>query len=165
MEQHSRMNNLEIQCLPEHRAENLPNIITQIGKVTGTCISDADIHKCTRIAKISRENPRPRSVFVKFSSPRIRDTFLAGVMKFNKRIKDEKLNTSHIGIGGENKPIYVVEHLTPELKKIHASARLTAKKLKYRFVWIKNGRVFLRKTDESEHIVIRNIEQLEQLKS
>lgn len=165
MEQHSRMSNLEIQCLPEHKAENLPNIIQQIGKATGSNITDADIHKCTRIAKLNPENTRPRSVIVKFSSPRIRDTFLAGVLKFNKKNKEDKLNTSHIGIGGDKRPIYVVDHLTPELKKIHAFARLTAKKLNYKFVWIKNGRVFLRKSDDSEHIAVRNIEQLEHLTS
>ncbi|CAK1589737.1 unnamed protein product [Parnassius mnemosyne] len=163
MEQHSRMSNLEIQCIPEHRAENIPHIITQIGKITGTKISDAEIHKCTRIAKINPENARPRSIIVKFACPRVRDTFLAGVINFNKRNTNEKLNTSHIGIGGNKKPIFVVEHLTPELKKIHAHARATAKKLKYKFVWIKNGRVFLRKTDNSEHIVVRNIEQLKEL--
>ncbi|XP_069362050.1 putative leucine-rich repeat-containing protein DDB_G0290503 [Maniola hyperantus] len=165
MEQHSRMSNLEIQCLPEYKAENLPNVILQIGKVTGSGITDADIHKCTRVAKIIPGNPRPRSVIVKFSSPRIRDTYLASVINFNKKNKEDKLNTNHIGIGGEKKPIYVVDHLTSELKKIHASARQTAKKLNYKFVWVKNGRVFLRKSEGSEHIVVRNIEQLEQLNS
>lgn len=163
MEQHSRMCNLEIQCLPEHKAENLPLIISQIGKITGNNISDSDIHKCTRIAKINPDNTRPRSVIVKFSSPRTRDTFLAGVLNFNKMNKDNKLNSSHAGLGGVIKPIYVVEHLTPEVKKLHAFARLTAKKLNYKFVWIKNGRVFLRKTDNSNHIVVRNFEQLEKL--
>lgn len=165
MEQHSRMCNVEIQCLPEHRAENLPNIVTQIGRITGNCISETDIHKCTRIAKMNADNPRPRSIIVKFSSPRIRDIFLAGVIKFNNKNKDQKLNTSHIGMGGEAKPIYVVEHLTPELKKLHAFARLTAKKLQYKYVWVKNSRVFIKKTDDSERIVVQNIEQLKQLSS
>lgn len=163
MEQHTRMSNLEIQCVPEHKAENLPNLIKQIGKITGNNISDTDIHKCTRIAKMNPESTRPRSIIVKFSSPRIRDTFLAGVIKFNKTNKNNKLNTNHIGMGGDPKPVYVLEHLTSELKKIHASARLTAKQLNYKFVWIKNGRVFLRKTDLSDHIIVRNIEQLKQL--
>ncbi|CAG4990176.1 unnamed protein product [Parnassius apollo] len=132
MEQHWRMSNLEIQCVPEHRAKNIPNIITQIGNITGTKICDADIHKCTRIAKINPENARTRSIIVKFACPRVRDTF--GVINFNKRNTNEKINTSHIGIGGDKKPIFVVEHLTPELKKIHALARATAKKLKYKFV-------------------------------
>lgn len=165
IEQHTRMSNLEIQCLPEHKSENLPNIILQIGKVTGSNISDSDIHKCTRIAKLNPDSVRPRSVIVKFSCPRTRDKYLAAAIKFNKTNKDEKLNTSHIGIGGEKKPIFIVDHLTPELKKIHASARLTAKKLNYKYVWIKNGRVFLRKMDNSEHIVVKNIEQLKNLES
>lgn len=162
VEQQSRSTNLEIQCLPEHKSENILNIITEIGKITGSNISEADIHKCTRIAKVNPESTRPRSVIVKFSSPRIRDTFLAGVLKFNKKTK-EKLNTRHIGLGGDIKPFYVVEHLTPELKKLHAFARFTAKKLNYKFVWQKNNRVYLRKSEDSEVIPVRNIEQLELL--
>lgn len=33
MEQDSRQNNIEIHCLPEHKQENLPNLMIQIGKV------------------------------------------------------------------------------------------------------------------------------------
>lgn len=160
MEQHSRMSNVEIQCIPESKAENLMNVITEISKVTGAKLQEGDIHKCTRIAKINPENKRPRSVVVKFSSPRIRDTFMASVKQFNRKHRDDKLNTKHIGIGGEQKPVYVVDHLTPEMKKIHALARETAKKLNFKFVWTKNGRVFMRKTETSEHIVINDLSQL-----
>ncbi|CAH2097778.1 unnamed protein product [Euphydryas editha] len=163
IEQQSRMCNLEIQCIPEHKTENLTNVILQIGKVSGYELQEGDIHKCTRIAKMNPENKRPRSVVVKFSNPRVRDTFMANVMKFNKKNRDNKLNTSHIGIGGEKKSIYVVDHLTPETKKIHAKTREWAKKLQYKYVWVKNGRVFLRKTETSEHIMIRDLTQLESL--
>lgn len=163
LEQQSRLCNLEIQCIPEYKTENLQNVIGQIAKVSGYDLQEGDIHKCTRIAKINPENKRPRSVVVKFSNPRVRDTFMAKVIQFNKKHRDNKLNTSHIGIAGEKKPIYVVDHLTPETKKIHAIARETARKLQYKFVWVKNGRVFMRKTETSEHIMIRDLSQLEAL--
>lgn len=163
MEQHSRMSNIEIQCIPEYKSENLVNVVTQIANVTGNKLKEEDIHKCTRIAKLNPENKRPRSVIVKFSNPRVRDNFMASVIQFNKKHRDDKLNTSHIGIGGEKKPIYIADHLPPETKKIHALARETAKRLHYKFVWTKNGRVFMRKTETSEHIMIREQSQLESL--
>lgn len=113
MEQHTRMCNLEIQCLPEYKTENLLTVVKQIADVSGMKLQESDIHKCTRIAKTNPDNKRPRSVVVKFSSPRVRDTFLANVKQFNKKYRDDKLNTSHIGVGGEKKPIYVIDHLTP----------------------------------------------------
>lgn len=163
MEQQTRMCNIELQCLPEHKTENLVTIVTQIASVSGMKLQEGDIFKCTRIAKINPDNKRPRSVVVRFSTPRIRDTFMASVKQYNRKHRDNKLNTSHIGIGGEKKPIFVVDHLSPEIKKIHALARETAKKLQYKFVWTKNGRVFMRKTETSEHIMIRKISQLESL--
>lgn len=163
MEQHSRMSNLEIQCIPEHRTENLVNVMVQIAKVTGYNLQEGDVHKCTRIAKLNPENKRPRSVVVKFSNPRVRDTFMAHVIQYNKKHRDNKINTSHIGIAGEKKPIYVVDHLIPEIKRLHALAREKAKQLQYKFVWVKNSRVFMRKTETSEHIMIRDLSQLESL--
>ncbi|KOB65231.1 Zinc finger DNA binding protein [Operophtera brumata] len=163
MEQHSRISNIEIQCIPEHKTENLVNVVAQIARITGSKLEERDIHKCTRIAKINPENKRPRSVVIKFSSPRVRDSFMAGVIQFNKKNRNDKLNTSHIGIVGEKKPVYVVDHLTPVMKKIHAAAREVARKLQYKFVWIKNGRVFMRKSETSEHIIIRDLCQLDLL--
>ncbi|XP_026327859.1 uncharacterized protein LOC113236088 [Hyposmocoma kahamanoa] len=164
MEQYSRTSNVEIQCIPEYKTENLEKIVGQISKVTGSEIQGSDIYKCTRIAKLNSDSKRPRSVVVKFSSPRIRDTFMAGVIKFNKNHASDKLSTSHIGIGGEKRAVYVVDHLTPEMKKLHAAARITGKRLGYQFVWVKNGRVFMRKSDTTEHVIVKSAAQLELLK-
>ncbi|XP_013179003.1 PREDICTED: uncharacterized protein LOC106126082 [Papilio xuthus] len=162
-EQYSRRSNLEIQCIPEHKAENLINVVNQIAKVVGNNLTETDINKCTRIAKMNPESKRPRSVVVTFASPRSRDAFLASVIQFNKKNRNDKLNTSHIGYGGVKSSIYVVEHLAPEVKKLHAQTREAAKKLNYKFVWVKNSRIFMRKSETSEHITIREANQLKSL--
>ncbi|KAJ2937850.1 hypothetical protein O0L34_g17828 [Tuta absoluta] len=166
MEQHSRNSNIELQCLPERKSENLINVVVQISKSTGSNISEGLIHHCTRVAKFNNESSRPRSVVVQFASPRVRDTFYAAVLKFNKKSKtiDKKLNTSHAGITGEVHLIYVVEHLTPTLKKLHAATRIHAKKLGYKHLLVRNGRVIVRATDTSDYIVIRDTSILDTLK-
>ncbi|CAG4949239.1 unnamed protein product [Colias eurytheme] len=101
--------------------------------------SDTDILLCTRVAKLNTQSSRPRSIIVKFSSPRLRDTFLAATSTFNKK-KDltEKLNTSHLGIAANPPiPIYVTEHLSPINKTIYAAARLKSKEQHYKFVWVR----------------------------
>lgn len=162
VEQQSRASNLEIQCIPEHRSENIVSTIKQLANVVKYNLSDTEIQSCTRIRKINKDSPRPRSVLVKFSSPRIRDAFFAAAISFNKHAKsnDDKLNSSHLGIGGKKTPIYVAEHLPPATKALHAEARIKAKELKYEFVWIKNGRVFMRKCKTSECKLIKNSESL-----
>lgn len=166
MEQHSRACNIEIQNIPEHKTENLITITKQIANISNYKLNESDIHVCTRVAKINKESQRPRSVIIKLSSPRIRDEFLAATLRFNKKANSltDKLNTSHLGISGAKKPVFVVEHLSPTQKAIHAAARIKAKELGYKFVWIKGGRIFMRKTDTSEYKLIKNIQELSQLK-
>lgn len=165
MEQHSRASNVEIQCIPEHKSENLVTIVKQIANITDYKLSETDIHLCTRISKLDKSKSRPRSVLVKFSSPIIRDGFLAATLSYNKKKKDkmEKLNTSHIGMSGDKSPIYVMEHLSPTVKALHAATRIKAKAKNYKFVWIKSGRIYVRKNESSEHKLIKNQDSIDRL--
>lgn len=100
---------------------------------------------CTRIAERDTSNPRPRSVLER-SSPRLRDTFLAACVNYNKANSKAKLNSSHLGISMD-KPI------SPENKALHAATRTRAKELGYKFVWTRNGRIFI-KNDESSPVIV-----------
>ncbi|XP_045488751.1 uncharacterized protein LOC111001778 [Pieris rapae] len=163
-DQLSRAANIEIQCVPEHRGENLTKIIQQVGNVIECPVNEQDIHYCSRVAKLDSKSNRPRSILAKFSSPRLRDEFIAASIKFNKANKDNKLNSSHLGIGGIAKSaVYVVEHLTPENKVLHAAARQKAKELKYSYVWVRNGRVFMRKNAESNFLHVKSVDILSRL--
>lgn len=164
MERHSRASNVEIQCVPEHKNENLVTIVKQLAHTLKYNLNESDIHLCTRISKIQKTNNRPRSVIVKFSCPRVRDGFLAAAIAFNKKNSTDKLNTSHIGIGGDHKPIYVTDHLSPSMKALHAAARVKAKELNYKFVWVKSGHIYMRKSDSSDYKFIKNMETLRGLK-
>lgn len=156
-EQLSRTCNVEIQCVPENKNENVYSTVHQLANTIKCPLSDSDINYCTRIAKLNAKSPRPRSILVEFSSRRLRDNFLAGVIKFNRNHPTEKLNTSHLGYGGEKKSaVFVSEHLTLDIKRLHAEARRKAKELNYRFCWVRDGKVFLRKADNSNYILVKD---------
>lgn len=159
LEQHGRASNLEIQCIPEHKNENLLTVTKQIANVVNFKLNETDIHLCTRISKQNKDNNRPRSVLIKFNNQRTRDSFLAASINFNKKANcpTERLNTAHLGIGGDKKPIYVLEHLSPAIKSLHAAARITAKEIGYRFVWVKGGNVYMRKSEDTAYKHIRSI--------
>lgn len=164
LEQLSRTNNIEVQCVPENKSENIYNTIQQLGSIIKCPVSDTDLQYCTRIAKLNTKSLRPRSILVKFSSRRFRDNFLASVTKFNKNNPNDKLNTGHLGIGSQKKsPVYVAEHLTREAKELHAATRRAALQLKYKFVWVRDGKVFLRKSETSGYIHIQSLESLKLL--
>ncbi|CAH2088084.1 unnamed protein product [Euphydryas editha] len=164
IDQHARSSNLEIHCVPENKQENLINTVVQLGKVIKCPISEAQIHYCSRLAKMNSTSPRPRSILVKFNSPRLRDEFLAATIKFNRNNRDDKLNASHLGIGGTKRSaIYVAEHLTRENKSLHAATRSRARELGYKYVWVRDSRIFVRKNEQSNFIHINNIDALNKL--
>lgn len=165
MEQRARSCNIEIQCVPEHRSENILKVIQQLGETVNVKINEANVLHCTRISKKQANSNRPRSILVQLPSPRARDTILAAVIKYNKSHPQDKLHSGHLGIAADPpQPIFVVEHLSSENKSIHAATRKRAKELEYKFVWVRNGRIFVRKDDASEAIFINNLEKLNSLK-
>lgn len=165
LEQRARTNNLEIQCVPENSSENLVSIIMKLNEVIGARILKENINNCTRVAKSNPHTKRPRNIVVQFTSQNIRDAFLASVIKFNKYNQHDKLNTTHIGYQGEKKPIFVSEHLSPANKALHAATRVKAKELGYKYVWVRNGKIFMHKNDLSDLKLIRDTSSLEKISS
>ncbi|KAL0859709.1 hypothetical protein ABMA27_010071 [Loxostege sticticalis] len=165
MDQMSRSTNLELQRVPERKAENVITIVKQLGNVVNCPLNDCDITYCSRTAKSNPDSSRPRSILVKLSTPRLRDSLLAAVIKYNKKhANDEKLNSSVLGLDDKKVPVYVVENLSAENKHLHAAARLRAKQLSYKYVWVRSGRVYMRKSDTSEAVFVRNVDVLNSLK-
>ncbi|CAH2096667.1 unnamed protein product [Euphydryas editha] len=160
VEMHMRESNVEINGIPEHKSENLVNTVLQLGKVVSHQLSTEDVQCVTRVAKLNKNNDRPRSVVVKLRSARQRDELLAAVVNFNKANVGDKLSSHHLGIGGAKKPVFVSEHLTPTNKSLHAAARIKAKQMNYRFTWVRNGRVYVRRDEFSQAMLIKNEECL-----
>lgn len=164
LEQQSRSNNIELQCVPETKNENVYTIVTQLGKAVNCDVQEKDILNCTRVAKTNSSSTRPKSIVVQLASPRLRDQLLASVIKHNQNNPQNKLNSGHLGFVGQKAPVYVAEHLSPTNKTLHAAARMKAKEMSYRYVWVRNGKIFARKVDGAEYILIRNMESLSKMK-
>lgn len=160
VESHLRECNVEINGIPEHRSENLVNTMVQLGQVVKNPLAMDDIQHVTRVAKLNKNSDKPRSVIVKLRTTKNRDALLAAVAQFNKKNPNDKLSSHHLGMGGTRAPIYVSEHLTPGSKSLHAAARIKAKEMKYRFTWIRNGKIFVRKDEFSQAILIRSEDSL-----
>lgn len=163
MEQFSRQSNLEIQGVPEKRNEDLNGIIKKIGETVGYTIEDESIIKCTRVAKMNKESNRSRSIILQLSTQKVRDTFLAATITFNKANSSNKLNSDLIGFTGNKMPIFVSEHLSSQNKTLHAAARAKAKELGFKFVWVRNGRIYMRKNENADYKLIKNMDFLNKL--
>lgn len=71
LEQNVRTSNIELQCVPQKKDENLMNIVKQLGKAVDYELKDENV------LKVSNETSRPKSIVVQLSTQRLRDTFLA----------------------------------------------------------------------------------------
>lgn len=112
---------------------------------------------------MDNQNNRPRKIVVKFTTPRSRDSLLAATINYNKKNPNEKLYSAHLGFAtNKAQPIYVSDYLSANNKSLHAAVRIKAKEMGYRFIWVLNGKSFMRKTESSE--CITNIDILKSLK-
>lgn len=161
IEQQSRKGNIEIQCVPEYKSENLETVVQQPANTVACNLTDQEILNYHRISKMNQDSTRLRSIVLKLSSPLVRDKILAAVKIFNKTQQNDKLklNSSHLGLAGEKKSIFVCEHLSLANKKLHAAARAIAKERKYEFVWVWNGRINMKKDINSKAFQVKNSEQ------
>lgn len=163
MEQDARQNNLEINCLPEHKNENLIKTIVQIGNAVSFPIAESEIISCTRVQKSNPASKKPKAVVCKLSSKAQRDNLLGAILIYNRKNPKNKLNTKLIGYGDTESPVYVSEHLTPANKSLHAATRIAAKEKNYKYVWVRNGRIFIRKDETAISQIITHRDTLKSL--
>ncbi|KAL4710752.1 hypothetical protein ACJJTC_004397 [Scirpophaga incertulas] len=147
MEQHSREMNIEINGVPENKSENLLSLTRQLCSSIAVPLQDVDVISGVRVRKMMDTNDRPRSIIIKLQSTLKRDQILAAVSKFNKKNTNDKLNSSHLGYGGNKSPV----------------ARKVARELGYKYIWVRNGRIFVRKEDHTPAKQIKSFDTLNSL--
>lgn len=164
LEQYTRQENVELSGIPENKSENIVKTVMQLSKVVSLNLQENDVLSAFRIRKLDATSSRPRSIVVKLRSTRIRDDLLASVVKFNKaNSTKEKLNSHHLGYGGTKQPIFVSEHLSPLNKRIHAATRKAASEKSYKYVWVRDGRILIRKDEKSPAKQITSLEAIARL--
>lgn len=163
MERMTRSQNIEIQAVPESKNENPIGLFNNLCKILKLDISPDQIHSCRRVAKLNSTSDRPRNLLVTLVNPGLRDSVLSACYRYNKTNKGDLLNSSHLGLACNKQRIYVTEHLSPECKALHAAARKAAKEKGFKYVWVKYGRVYMRKNDGANCVLVKNLETLNNL--
>lgn len=163
IEKISRSCNVEVQAVPEAHNENVLTLFNRMCDVVGSPIAEPSILACRRVAKVNASSSRPRNILVSLASPRLRDEVLSAVYRYNKSHTRDKINTSHLGLSGETRRVFINEHLSPEQKALHAATRIAAKAKNFKYVWVKYGRIYVRKDETSKATLISNEDALSKL--
>lgn len=143
-DQRSRLNNVEIKGIPFNKAENLFTIVEQLTKTVDYGFPKSQINYVTRIPTY---NPKEKSIIISFINRYIKEDFVAAA-------RSKKISACDLGFGENTQRIFVNDHLTPMNKKLLTKTKSIAKDKNYSYVWVKFGKIHVRKNDTSNMVII-----------
>ncbi|XP_026316501.1 uncharacterized protein LOC113227729 [Hyposmocoma kahamanoa] len=131
---------VELSCVPEEGGENPIHIVLACAAKLGVQIDQRDLVSCTRVGALRREEgARPRQLAVRLARRDTRDALLRAA-----RVR-RHLTTEGLGLKCQPRPIYVNERLTRVNRQLFYTAKQTARRLQWKFVWTKDGRIYVRR--------------------
>ena len=156
LEQYTRKFNVEIHGVPEYEGENLQDIVMKIGLKMSVDVTTQDIDI---VHRLFRKSQVIKPIIVRFPSYKKRREFYKG--RFY--LKETNI-TEIIGIaqGYANGRIFVNENLTQYRQEVLAKARKMKKANKIFRVWTVDGKIFVRKTEDSRPVRISEIWELDE---
>lgn len=156
----TRSASIEFRNIPLRKQErycDLLDIVSSIGQAVNSGV------KSSNFRDIYRLPGRPgsvRPIVAEFTSVSARNDYLLSVRTFNReRSLSDKLSTKTISLPGDQKPIFVDEHLTPSLKKLLYETRIVAKQNNYT-CWHSNGKILMRMAKDDKPIHIETVKCL-----
>lgn len=165
LQRENRKNNLVIKNVPTQKNESkatLVNMVTELGNTVSCPIQKTEIKDVYRIHN-KKENSKTSTVIVETTSTLLRNDVLKMCKAYNVRNRGN-LSAKHIGLqNNAETPIYVSEQLTPRASKLYYLAREFKKLHRYVHCWTSYGKVYLRKEDNSQVILVSSEAQLDRL--
>lgn len=153
-EQYSRNRNIEIKGIVKAADENLAQLLMKVGQAIGEPISACDVDVCHRVPSKDKDKP---NIIVQFQRREKRDRVLNVARK-------RKITNATIGLQSDA-PIYVNEHLCPEMKRLLGMAISRKREHGWKFVWTRNGNIFARRTETSPIVAICRESDVEKISS
>jgi regulator of replication initiation timing len=140
-EQYSRRETIEIHGVPMEPNEQVLEVVKQVGKSLDIAIEDNMISACHRL-RGRDNNGKPPGIIVKmvrrFDAERIIE---------RRRVK-RNLSTHDIGLTSRPAvPIYINESLSPGRRRLLNAAREKKREKSYTYLWIRGGKILMRKAD------------------
>ncbi|KAJ8714488.1 hypothetical protein PYW07_003844 [Mythimna separata] len=160
----SRSSSFEIRNIPtseRETTEDLASLVLQTCNVLQVPLKSTDLRDVYRMPGKKGSN---RPIVADLIAVPLKKQVLDATRAFNKdRPAAEKLNSTHIGIKGEPKPVYVADHLPNSLRQLFYEARKFASAHDYKFCWSQNNKIFLRKREGMDSVIVSSVSCLANL--
>lgn len=157
LRQYSRNRNLVIDGVPPTTGENLKSLFINMGQCMEISIDPKEIEAIHRLPAKPGSNRAP-SILVQVKSRPLRDNFII-------EAKKKKFTLPTLGYSSGTGNVFVSEHLTKFRSKLYYEARMVKRNYGFKYVWVKNGMVFLKKDDSSPSVLINSMAVIDRLKS
>lgn len=157
--QYNRRNNVEVFGIPENRDEDVKSTLRKIGDIVRFPLQDTDIIECHRVQSHPNSTNRgnPRNIVVKLAAHDLKLKFMESV-----KVARSKLTADALGFSVKHQ-IYVNDHLTHQNKWLLRQCKEFCKVNQYKYCWIKESKIFVKKTDSSRTVNIVNEDGLRKL--
>lgn len=154
MQQNKIKNNIIINGVYEVENENMEDVLINIGKMIYVDIRTTDIISAERKMTSSDASGMPRSIIIKLNNTKKRDQILTNQKQRN-----------NYNINNDHRPIYISEQITPRKQHLCKIARDLKRNGIIKFIWVKNGDILIRKTENSKTVSIKHFDQLTKLQT
>lgn len=147
-----------VSGVPLRQNESLEKIIIEIGALSNVKINNNDIVTCKRLParKVNSSHQQHPQISVEFNSTTIKEEMINN-QKINGPILQSQLKLTSTE---SDRKIYINEYLSNLNKKLLYEAQKLKQKFNVKFIWAKNGNVFIRQSETTQTFRIRNIEHL-----
>lgn len=151
LQQYSRRKNIEISELPELEGEDVNKTVCDIFKVFDREFDTDGISIAHRVPSARKD--KPKAIIVQFKTKQQRDKCL-------RLAKEKRLLSSDISSRFPGSPLYINEHLAPAMKKLFFNCRVFKREKDFKYCWVKEGKIYLRKTDNARVFRVTSIRDL-----
>ncbi|XP_028166566.1 uncharacterized protein LOC114357242 [Ostrinia furnacalis] len=163
----NKKTSVEIRNVPNSKKRESKSTLFDMIQHLQTGISLEDEY-CGQIRDVYRTNYKSQSnvstVVIEFMTTLAKEKFISKTKLFSNS-KGDQTNSKLMGLDGASTPIYISEHLSPRTRKLFYLAREFAKQNEYKYCWTSGGKVFLRKSEGSQHLLVKDDNDLKSLKN
>lgn len=143
-EQYSRRKNIEIQGIAQQDREDLPAIVKNLA--AKLCISVPQPDKIESMHRLKAREGKIAPIIVRFKDRSERDCWVSKRMA----LKSER--------------VFINENLTKLQRWLFWNAKECARESGFQYVWIKNGKIWVRKRQGANAVRIENDSDLDKIR-
>ncbi|CAH0400015.1 unnamed protein product [Chilo suppressalis] len=144
---------IELRNIPPVKKESKQSLLSTVLHTINEINLKIEPHEVKDVFRLSTRVSENRPIIVDFISVLTRDKVIEKFKIYNKN--KGKLTTETLKISGPAKPIFISENLSTKMKKLFYLCRDFAKLNNFKYCWVSHGKIFLRKTDGTDHHMIK----------